>query len=202
MSEDGIPPIIYHALIHGKDHEKQVKRYEKEFAERMVELAVSQGEKKENIDWGRVAGYLIEKHERKVVSQTKDKKEVDCYKVACDLAKKYEPKLQDKTPRGRKRKWGVWEIMLLAVDVERLTDCGMTVDAAIKEIATADLWVNFLSAWEEYKSRDIVAALKKRYKKHSEESKIAGTAIKGLRELPQEEWDQLLKNTLKTNKII
>ena len=202
MSEDGIPPIIYHALIHGKDHEKQVKRYQKEFTERMVELAVSQGEDKKKIDWRRVSRHLAKEHEPKTVIQGSDNERMDCYKVACELAKKYEPKLQDKTPRGRKRKWGVWEIMLLAVDVERLTDCGMTVDAAIKEIATADHWVNFLSAWEDYKSRDIVAALKKRYKKHSEESKIAGTAIKGLRELPQEEWDQLLKNTLKKDKII
>ena len=87
--------------------------------------------------------------------------------------------------------------MYLAVVVARLIVCGMKVSAAIKRIALADHWINFFSAWEDYESRDIVAALKKRYKKHSEESKIAGTAIKGLRELPQEEWDQLLKNTLK-----
>ncbi|GEM_PF-4348198 len=28
MSEDGIASTIYHVLIHGKDHKKQVKRYQ------------------------------------------------------------------------------------------------------------------------------------------------------------------------------
>jgi len=197
MSKDGIPPIIHDILIHSKDHQKQVKRYEQDVVERMVELAVSQGEKKKRIDWQRVSRNLAMEHEPKTVIEVASNENMDWYKLACKLAKKYEPKLQDKTSRGRNLKWGWKQKMLLAVDVERLTKRGMTIDMAIKEISTSDYWINFLDKWEEYKCRDISAALKKRYKKHQEESKIVDRTMFGLRELPQKEWVIFLKSQLK-----
>lgn len=89
--------------------------------------------------------------------------------------------------------------MYLAVVVARLIVCGMKVPAAIKRIALADHWINFFSAWEDYESRDIVAALKKRFKKHLEESRTAATAITGLRDSPPKERHQMLKNYIKNN---
>ena len=82
MSKEGIEPIVRNFLIQGEDRERQVKRYEKEFHDRLAELAVSMGEDAEDIDWQRFAG---------------------------KLAKKHEPRLQDQTKRGRPLKWGMLE---------------------------------------------------------------------------------------------
>ena len=174
MSKKGIEPIVRNFLIQGEDHERQVERYEKEFHDRLVELAVSMGEDAEYIDWQRFAG---------------------------KLAKKHEPRLQDKTKLGRPLKWGMLEKILLGLDIKRRTNKGQTVDAAIREIAELKHWINFLSTNEgaTILGPDRVEALKKQHTVDSEELRAFIMIFGDLNNLSQDEFDHLIKIRLERN---
>ena len=174
MSKKGIEPIVRNFLIQGEDHERQVERYEKEFHDRLVELAVSMGEDAEDIDWQRFAG---------------------------KLAKKHEPRLQDQTKRGRPLKWGMLEKILLGLDIKRRTNKGQTVDAAIREIAELKHWINFLSTNEgaTILGPDRIEALKKQHTVDSEELRAFIMIFGDLNNLSQDEFDHLIKIRLERN---
>ncbi len=174
MSKEGIERIFRSFLIQGEDHERQVKRYEKEFNYRLAELAASMGEDAKDIDWQRFAG---------------------------KLARKHEPRLQDKTKQGRPLKWGMLEKIFLGLDIERRTSKGYTIHAAIQEIAELEHWIKFLSTNDgaAILGPDRVEALKKQYTVDSEEVTAFITIFGNLQNLSQAEFDHLVKTSLERN---
>ena len=172
MSKEGIDPIIHSILIQGDDHQNQIQRYEKEFNDRMIELAISMGEDENDIDWQRLAG---------------------------KLAKKREPRLKDKTTKGRPKTWGLFEIFLLVENVQRLSDKGLSEYASLQKISKLEHWRAFLNLNKPPTDGDFFEALRKHYKPDSEESLKGKEMVQGLKHLPQEEFDTLVQRFLHRN---
>lgn len=70
------------------------------------------------------------------------------YFLALALAREVVPCFQEKTKEGRPRKWDDYALGLLAVEIERITDTGITLDNAAKALATRKPWDSFLEKWD------------------------------------------------------
>ncbi len=88
------------------------------------------------------------------------------YFLALALAREVVPCFQAKTKEGRPRKWDDYSRGVLAVEIERITSTGMSLNDATKEIATRPPWKSFLEKWDDDKSlgADPAEALKTAYK--------------------------------------
>lgn len=88
------------------------------------------------------------------------------FSLALALARELVPCFQEKNKEGRPRKWDDYAYGVLAVEVERITNQGMTIDSAAKELAKRQPWNLFLEKWDEDKSfgADPAEAIKTAYK--------------------------------------
>lgn len=97
---------------------------------------------------------------------------VDWYQVAWKLAKKYVPELKEYKPAGAKSKWGIFEKSMLAGEIYRLENSGLTLEQACAELSTYDVWKKFLDKKSNTYGSDAKAALLKQYKAKSPETKL------------------------------
>lgn len=88
--------------------------------------------------------------------------------LALALAREVVPCFQEKPKEGRPRKWDDYSLGLLAVEIERITDTGMTLDNAAKALAIRKPWNSFLEKWDDGNSFSLGAdpdgAIKTAYK--------------------------------------
>jgi hypothetical protein len=68
--------------------------------------------------------------------------------LALELAKELVPCFQEKAKEGRPRKWDDFALGALAVELERLTGAGFTIDNAAQTLAKKEPWRSFLESWE------------------------------------------------------
>ena len=97
---------------------------------------------------------------------------LDWYQVALKLAKKHVPELKENKSAGAKSKWGMFERMMLAGEIYRLKNSGLTLDQACKELSTYDVWKQFLDQKSNTYGSDAKAALLKQYKAKSRETEV------------------------------
>lgn len=69
--------------------------------------------------------------------------------LALELAKELVPCFQEKAKEGRPRKWDDFALGALAVELERITCSGITVDSAAKTLAKKEPWHSFLESWDQ-----------------------------------------------------
>ena len=86
--------------------------------------------------------------------------------LAIKLAELVVPAFQVKQKEVRRSKWGAYELSVLGVEVERLTDEGLTIDGACKALSQREPWTSFLESWGEERSfsPDPAEALRSAYK--------------------------------------
>jgi hypothetical protein len=86
--------------------------------------------------------------------------------LAIKLAELVVPAFQVKQKEGRRSKWGAYELSVLGVEVERLTDERLTIDGACKVLSQREPWKSFLESWDEGRSYspDPAEALRSAYK--------------------------------------
>ena len=97
---------------------------------------------------------------------------VDWYQVALKLAKKHVPELKEHKSAGAKSKWGMFEKAMLAGEIYRLQNSGLTLEQACKELSTHDVWKKFLDQKSNTYGSDGKAALLKQYKAKSRETEL------------------------------
>lgn len=110
------------------------------------------------------------------------------------LARETVPAFREKEKEGRPQKWDEVALGYLAVEVERLTSTGSTLEDAVKSLSIRKPWVSFLEKWDGAKSfgPDPAAALKTAYRKAKKNrmTKIFREAFKAheyMKTIPQ--WD-------------
>ena len=89
------------------------------------------------------------------------------YSVALHLAQQHVPELKEIKRVGRTKKWGEMELGALAVEIERITSAGVTIEKAAKQLAAVEPWKSFLEeqARTNAVSPDPAAALTRAYTK-------------------------------------
>lgn len=80
------------------------------------------------------------------------------YFLALALAREMVPCFQEKAKEGRPRKWNDYALGVLAVEIERITSTGVTLDNAAKALATRKPWNSFLEKWDYGNSFSLGAA--------------------------------------------
>lgn len=101
---------------------------------------------------------------------------IDWYQVALKLAKDHVPELKENKPRGPKLKWGMFEKAMLAGEITRLKNTGLTIEQACEELCKGDVWKDFLDQKENTYGSDAKAALLKQYSSNSPESSMGRKA--------------------------
>jgi hypothetical protein len=66
------------------------------------------------------------------------------YMVALLLARKHVPELMEAKPVGAPTRWNYWSLALLAIEIERLTARGKTVEQAARTLAATAHWLSFV----------------------------------------------------------
>ena len=102
--------------------------------------------------------------------------DIDWYQVALKLAKEFVPELKENKPRGPKLKWGMFEKAMLAGEITRLKNTGLTIEQACEELCKEDVWKDFLDQKENTYGSDAKAALLKQYSSNSRESSMGRKA--------------------------
>jgi len=102
--------------------------------------------------------------------------DLDWYQVALKLAKECVPELKENKPRGPKLKWGMFEKAMLAGEITRLKNTGLTIEQACEELCKEDVWKDFLDQKENTYGSDAKAALLKQYSSNSRESSMGRKA--------------------------
>lgn len=88
------------------------------------------------------------------------------YALALHLARQHVPELSDEKPRGAPKKWGEYELGVLAVELERERDRqgGASIKDAARALADRKPWCSFLRANDgTYFGPDPAAALERQY---------------------------------------
>ena len=86
------------------------------------------------------------------------------YVVALHLARQHVPELKENKRAGAPKKWGAVELGILAVEIERITSTGKTIEQAAKALAQVDHWRTFLDKKSgTFSGPDPVAALCRAY---------------------------------------
>ncbi|MFZ6730543.1 hypothetical protein ACO0LG_01275 [Undibacterium sp. Ji42W] len=90
------------------------------------------------------------------------------YQLALALAREIVPCFKEKLKEGKPKKWDDYTQCVLAVEIERLTEQGITQKDATKRLAKIEPWKSFLlgDSWDPAtcKSADPADALKSQYK--------------------------------------
>lgn len=100
---------------------------------------------------------------------------IDWYAVALRLAQQHCPELKGKQKKGRKKKWGHFELMTLAGEVKRIMqNDNKTRESACKDLAKQPPWFSFIEKKERVLSSDPWATLEQQFKNMPEWVKAIG----------------------------
>lgn len=69
------------------------------------------------------------------------------YQLSLELARELVPGLREAVPKGRPKKWGLFEKGALFVEIERRSRAGMTLEEAARAIAKLEPWASFVDSW-------------------------------------------------------
>jgi hypothetical protein len=113
----GLPPLRFGLLMSDDEQSKLLAERFQEERRRMEALADSLGIEDNPARW---------------------------YMVALVLARKHVPELMEAKQIGAPTRWDYWSLALLAIEVERLTAQGKTVEQAARTLAATAHWLSFV----------------------------------------------------------